>query len=1178
QNISNWDTSSVTTMDSMFNGATNFNQNLTNWNVSKVTDMDFMFYSATVFNGNISNWNTLKVRYMGYMFYDADAFNQSLNSWNTSTVTDMPSMFYGTSNFNQPLGNWDTSRVVYMTSMFRGATSFNQDLSNWNTSSVNSMIAVFRWASNFNQNISSWNTSSVATMNDMFYGATSFNQDISNWDVSKVTDMDEMFRWADKFNQNLSNWNVSKVTDMTNMFLGVALSTANYDSLLNGWASLTPNLQSAVTFDGGNSQYSMVANDSRNGTLIGVHSWVITDGGVETISPSVTINTPLNQTYVYGTTSVVVNISLDEEGYCEYSFDGGVTNNTMTADGSNIVFNATHTGLYAGSWTVNAYCNDSSGNNNYTESVSFTINATPEISLDLIYPTGNINVTQNEFFNVTVNVTCNNADCGEINVSLDPYSSWTYKKEITIDYSKVNGSQVNFPVLINTTDSDLITKAQADGDDIVFADSNDDKLDHEIEYYNSTTGWLVAWVRIPTLSNTTNTTISMYYGNAGATNQENATGVWDSNFVMVQHMQEDPGPGGAGDIVDSTKYDNDGTAEASMTADDQVAGQIDGSLDFDGVDDYIGVPDDICDVSSDFSVTLWVDPDDNSENPRWTSIYNTGSNDFQGGHLASDEIYFRLLGSVIKTSPYVVSYPGWIYVVFVYNGGTKRIYVDGVEKTTISGGITADATFSAIGAGYSVNTYTADGLIDEVRISNVARSTGWIATEYNNQFSPDSFYSVGEEEQEVESKTGLINDTIGATPFYTNQSNPRTISLSEGESQLVTFWVNATGSVDTTHVFFAFANLTSDMSVSNITGEWNVTIVEANVAPNNPSLSLVSVDGLNLTMSDLNCSALITDDDSGDEMDVSVWWFKNGGLNMTLDYNNSYSNATVFSAILESGNTSAGENWTCGLRLYDGEEYSDWVNSSELEILNTLPTVTLDAPADGSTTTNRTPEFSWNGNDDDGDELTYEINITPYYGDNPSALDVRSEDGLDDSNYIPSSDLELLYDNGYHYRWKVRAHDGTGYGEWSSYFVVNISALIDILLTVDELNFGSLGYLEDNNSSDDSPPPFVIENTGTVLTNISINSSAIWSQAQTDSSYFQFKADNVSEEEGAFSWLSSITSWFNSPINSYVVVIDSLNYSDSKDSAEVDIRLEVPPNEEPGAKSSIIIFKAELSE
>jgi hypothetical protein len=35
-----------------------------------------------------------------------------------------------------------------------------------------------------------------------------------------------------------------------------------------------------------------------------------------------------------------------------------------------------------------------------------------------------------------------------------------------------------------------------------------------------------------------------------------------------------------------------------------------------------------------------------------------------------------------------------------------------------------------------------DGIIDEVRISNVARSADWITTEYNNQSNPN-FYSVG---------------------------------------------------------------------------------------------------------------------------------------------------------------------------------------------------------------------------------------------------------------------------------------------------------------------------------------------------------------------------------------------------------------------------------------------------
>jgi len=39
-----------------------------------------------------------------------------------------------------------------------------------------------------------------------------------------------------------------------------------------------------------------------------------------------------------------------------------------------------------------------------------------------------------------------------------------------------------------------------------------------------------------------------------------------------------------------------------------------------------------------------------------------------------------------------------------------------------------------------------NGLIDEVRVSNIARSADWIATEYNNQYTPSAFYSFGSEE------------------------------------------------------------------------------------------------------------------------------------------------------------------------------------------------------------------------------------------------------------------------------------------------------------------------------------------------------------------------------------------------------------------------------------------------
>jgi hypothetical protein len=41
----------------------------------------------------------------------------------------------------------------------------------------------------------------------------------------------------------------------------------------------------------------------------------------------------------------------------------------------------------------------------------------------------------------------------------------------------------------------------------------------------------------------------------------------------------------------------------------------------------------------------------------------------------------------------------------------------------------------------------ADGKLDEMRISNVARSPEWLETEYNNQYNSSSFYSFGDEEE-----------------------------------------------------------------------------------------------------------------------------------------------------------------------------------------------------------------------------------------------------------------------------------------------------------------------------------------------------------------------------------------------------------------------------------------------
>jgi len=117
-------------------------------------------------------------------------------------------------------------------------------------------------------------------------------------------------------------------------------------------------------------------------------------------------------------------------------------------------------------------------------------------------------------------------------------TSWPFRRAITIDHGKVSADLADFPALIDLVDNELANKAQDSGNDIVFADANGAKLDHEIESYDNRTGHLVAWVRVPHVSSIDDTVLYVYYGNHDASNQENPTGVWDSGYVMVQHLEE----------------------------------------------------------------------------------------------------------------------------------------------------------------------------------------------------------------------------------------------------------------------------------------------------------------------------------------------------------------------------------------------------------------------------------------------------------------------------------------------------------------------------------------------------------------------------------------------------------------------------------------------------------------
>ena len=202
------------------------------WDVTAAgNDFSQLFKDKTTFNEDISSWNTSSVTNMNLMFYGASIFDQDIGSWNTAAVTNMSNMFRNATSFNQNIGNWDTAAVQSMYAMFSGAWAFNQDIGNWNTAKVTNMSGMFFGASAFNQNIGNWNTAKVTDMSQMFQNAKAFNQDIGNWNTAKVTDMYGMFEGASAFDQNIRGWNTAAATDIRFMFDGATAMQSTFSGV-----------------------------------------------------------------------------------------------------------------------------------------------------------------------------------------------------------------------------------------------------------------------------------------------------------------------------------------------------------------------------------------------------------------------------------------------------------------------------------------------------------------------------------------------------------------------------------------------------------------------------------------------------------------------------------------------------------------------------------------------------------------------------------------------------------------------------------------------------------------------------------------------------------------------------------------------------------------------------------
>lgn len=316
----------------------------------------------------------------------------------------------------------------------------------------------------------------------------------------------------------------------------------------------------------------------------------------------------------------------------------------------------------------------------------------------------------------------------------------SYYSPVTVQTGQVPSTQTDFPMLVSYTDNRL--KSVANGGHVRNANGYDIRpysnstlatvLTFELESYNASTGQVVMWVKIPSLSD--GYVIYLSYGEPSISTNGSSTGTWDANYKGVYHLSEGTGVNSA----DSTSNGNTAVPTTPVT----TTGKIGKGLSFNGTDgqDLIGA--DLL-TSSGLTMSAWITP--TSAN---TLITNNGGNTTYSIESGNNMIVFST--SNARSAASSITFGTTYFVVATRSTGNLiNHYINGTLSGTAdqsSGTPPAGATQTSIGANVSGSSPIAS-MIDEVRISNSVRSTGWITTEYNNQNAPSTFAVLGTEVQ-----------------------------------------------------------------------------------------------------------------------------------------------------------------------------------------------------------------------------------------------------------------------------------------------------------------------------------------------------------------------------------------------------------------------------------------------
>ena len=289
----------------------------------------------------------------------------------------------------------------------------------------------------------------------------------------------------------------------------------------------------------------------------------------------------------------------------------------------------------------------------------------------------------------------------------------------------------------------------------------------------------------------------LYYDSAG-TNGQDPTNVWDANYLLVHHMEEDLSAGNALDSTSNARH----AVPTNFASGDLVNALIGkGNTFASGGGRTLVSPWGENELPANGTVTIVCKPGVAHNSGSIECLFdspNMSAIGLYGQHYADNNLYFGMYSGSEHRVSVAASAGNWnnavqqCYQLRFSNGGDTKLHRNGVQLgSTVTGTVVPSAS-TDLKLGHGAAGGSADTIIDEFRFSSVYRSDAYATFEQANLIANSTTVTLGPEET-----AGGMVEAVPAGEVTVTGNSPNTLKVAALAGQPVTITGNAPAAIKT---------------------------------------------------------------------------------------------------------------------------------------------------------------------------------------------------------------------------------------------------------------------------------------------------------------------------------------------------------------------------------------------